>query len=115
MEESYTAMLKRAYELFNEHGVDGVLALMTDDVHWPNGWEGGYVNGKDEVKYYWTRLWKELNPLVEPIEFRKLDNGRIEVKVHQLVRALNGEIIFDGFVMHTYQFQSGLVAGMEIN
>ena len=114
MEESYARILKRAYEMFNDRQADEVLALMTDDVHWPNGWEGGYVNGKNEVKNYWTRQWQQLDPVVIPIEFIKLDDGRIEVKVHQVVRTLSGEIIFDGVVMHTYQFHNGLIAGMEI-
>jgi hypothetical protein len=34
---------------------------MDADVHWPNGWEGGYVEGHDEVRDYLTRQWKELH------------------------------------------------------
>jgi len=49
--EDYTNILKRAYGLFNTRQVEALLELMTNDVHWPNGWEGGYVNGKEEVKF----------------------------------------------------------------
>jgi hypothetical protein len=34
---------------------DAVLAHMTDDVDWPNAWEGGRVAGKEAVREYWTR------------------------------------------------------------
>src|SRR5690242_16781343 len=114
MKDDYSNILKEAYRFFNSREVDRVLALMTDDVHWPNGWEGGYLNGKEEVKQYWTRQWQQLNPIVEPVEFEKKNDGRIEVKVHQLVRTLTGEIVFDGVVTHTYQFKKELIAGMDI-
>jgi hypothetical protein len=35
---------------------------MTDDIDWPNGWEGGRVSGKDAVRAYWTRQWAEIDP-----------------------------------------------------
>lgn len=47
------ALLERAYERFNARDIDAVLALMTIDVEWPNGWEGGYVHGHDEVLDLW--------------------------------------------------------------
>ena len=50
MEEEYTDILKRAYQSFNNRDINDVLGLMMESVHWPNGWEGGYVNGKEEVK-----------------------------------------------------------------
>ena len=65
-------------------------------LHWPNGWEGGYVNGHDEVRNYWTRQWKELNPKVEPVKFSEKPGGQLEVEVHQLVKDLQGNILFDG-------------------
>ena len=113
--EEYIDVLKRAYQLFNNREVEPLLALMTHDVHWPNGWEGGYVNGKEEVKLYWTRQWQQLNPVVEPIEFEKTDETRIKVKVHQLVKSIAGEMVFNGTVYHTYRFENGLISEMDIS
>ena len=115
IEEEHINILKRAYQLFNARRVEALLALMTNDVHWPNGWEGGYVNGKEEVRLYWTRQWQQLNPTVEPIGFQKMSDARIKVSVHQLVKSLNGEIVFDGVVNHTYRFANGLISEMEIS
>jgi nuclear transport factor 2 (NTF2) superfamily protein len=114
MEGEYKDILRRAYRSFNNRNINDVLSLMIDGVRWPNGWEGGYVNGKEEVKEYWTRQWQQLNPIVEPIEFNQSVDGRIQVNVHQLVRNLTGEVIFDGQVNHVYRFQNGLIAEMEI-
>ena len=46
---------------------DGALALMSDNVSWPKASEGGRVVGKEEIRAYWSRQWKEcsaeiLNP-----------------------------------------------------
>jgi hypothetical protein len=106
--------INKAYKLFNERKVDELLSLMTSDVHWPNGWEGGYVNGHNEVKGYWTRQWKELNAIVIPVSFTRLPDGRIEVLVKQTVKDLQGDVLFDGHVKHIYSFANELVKEMQI-
>ncbi len=35
------AALLTAYRAFNARDIDRALAVMTDDIDWPNGWEGG--------------------------------------------------------------------------
>ena len=44
------------------------LALMSENVSWPKASEGGRVVGKEEIRAYWTRQWKEFDPHVEPLE-----------------------------------------------
>lgn len=60
------------------------------------------MNGHDEIKAYWTRKWKEINPLVEPVGFNERPNGKLEVEVHQKVKVLQGNPLFDGMVKHIY-------------
>jgi len=114
MNDIQKQVLIRAYENFNNRNIDGVLETMTPDIHWPNGWEGGYVNGYEEVRDYWTRQWKELNPVVTPVEFEVIDQNVMAVHVHQLVKDHNGTVLFDGIVDHIYTFEDGLVKAMEI-
>jgi hypothetical protein len=45
------AALLTAYRAFNARDIDRALAVMTDDIDWPNGWEGGRVSGKDAVRH----------------------------------------------------------------
>jgi ketosteroid isomerase-like protein len=46
------ALLRRCYAAFNVRDLEGVLALMHPDVTWANGWEGGWVTGRDGVRDY---------------------------------------------------------------
>jgi hypothetical protein len=114
MKEEYRDILTRAYQSFNERDIDAVLSLMCANVHWPNGWEGGYVEGHDEVRNYWTRQWKELNSHVQPVSFRENAQGEVEVAVHQVVKDMNGNVLVDGIVKHVYTFENGLIKGMAI-
>jgi hypothetical protein len=107
-------MIEQAYSAFNRRDIDGVLALMTEDVSWPNAWEGGKIVGKEEIRAYWTRQWRELNPHVEPVAITEENGGRVRVRVHQVVKSLGGEVLADGEVFHVYAVENGLIAAMEI-
>lgn len=69
MNDSYKDHINQAYAAFNTRNMDAVLMFMHPYIHWPNGWEGGYVIGHNGIKDYWTRQWKELNPRVVPVAF----------------------------------------------
>jgi hypothetical protein len=107
-------LLQKAYAAFNARQIDLVLQLMQTNVAWPNGWEGGYVHGHDEVRAYWERQWNEIDPHVEPVGFSQLPDGRIQVEVHQLVKDMQGNVILDGTVLHIYTLEDSLVRSMEI-
>ena len=110
----YHDLIKEAYAAFNARDVDKVLSAMHPDVRWSNGWEGGYVHGPAEVRSYWARQWKELDPNVDPIGFKDRANGSLEVEVHQVVMDLQGNLLFDGKVKHIYIFENGLIKSMDI-
>jgi hypothetical protein len=106
-------LLQAAYDHFNARELDAVLALMTPDVHWPNGMEGGWVEGREGVRDYWTRQWAILDPHVDPVTFRDEADGRT-VSVHQVVHDKEGVLLADQIVEHVYRIQSGLIQNMEI-
>ncbi|MGC1169076.1 MAG: nuclear transport factor 2 family protein, partial [Candidatus Acidiferrales bacterium] len=81
-------LLAQAYSAFNNRDIDSALALMSENVSWPKASEGGRVVGKEEIRAYWTRQWKEFDPHVEPIEVIDCEGGKTDVKVHQLVKNL---------------------------
>jgi hypothetical protein len=107
-------IIEQAYVAFNARDVDGALALMTHDVRWPKASEGGTVVGKEEIRAYWTRQWGEFDPHVEPIVMTEDDGGKIRVRVHQLVRSLQGEILSDSEVVHVFTMHSGLISAMSL-
>jgi hypothetical protein len=73
------------------------------------------VHGHQGVREYWTRQWHAIDPHVEPIGFETDDAGRTVVMVHQLVRDLEGNLIFEGMVEHIYLIEDGLIRSMDIN
>lgn len=107
-------LLKAAYAAFNRRDIDSVLALMHPDVDWPNGIDGGRMNGRDEVRQYWTRQWQVLNPRVEPMRIEDDESGNMIVRVHQLIRDLDGDVILDQMVEHVYSIKAGLIERMDI-
>ena len=107
-------LIKRAYSAFNSRNIDEALSTFHSEVQWPKAFEGGYVKGHDEIREYWTRQWKEINPTVEPVEIKQRADGLLEVTVHQIVKDLQGELIFDGKVKHVYTLQDNLLRKMDI-
>jgi hypothetical protein len=102
------------YSAFNHRDIDGALVLMSDNVSWPRASEGGRAVGKEEIRAYWTRQWQEFDPHVEPLEVIEHEDGKTHVRVHQLVKSLGGEVLFDGEVRHIYTIANGLIERMDI-
>jgi hypothetical protein len=107
-------LIKKAYAAFNRRDIDGALALMTEDVSWPKASEGGRVVGKEEIRAYWTRQWREFDGRVEPLAITEENGGKVRVKVHQHVKNLQGEVLWDGEVLHIFTVNSGLIAAMHL-
>lgn len=113
--------LERIYDRFNARDIDSVLAVLTDDVAWGNGMDGGHVHGRDAVRAYWTRQWAIVSPHVEPVGFRRTAEGTIVADVRQSVRDLDGNPLQDQThglkdktVGHVFRFREGKVARFDI-
>jgi len=106
--------LQLIYHAFNARDMDALEALLTEDVHWPKGWESGHLEGRKAVRQYWLRQWNWIEPSMTPTRFRPLADGSIEVTVHQVVWDLGGSLLSNAPVTHTYSFRDGLVAAMVI-
>lgn len=107
------SLIARIYAAFNERDIDGALASMTENVNWPKASEGGRVIGKDEIRAYWTRQWKEFDPRVQPLAVLEQEDGRTRVRVHQVVKSLSGEVLADSEVWHIYTLSNGLIERMD--
>jgi hypothetical protein len=107
-------LIERAYSAFNKRDINGALALMTEEVSWPKASEGGKAAGKEEIRAYWTRQWGEFDPHVEPLVIREQEGDRVRVRVHQLVKSLQGDVLSDSEVLHVFTLKNGLIAAMEL-
>jgi hypothetical protein len=86
---------------------------MTQDVRWPKASEGGKVVGKEEIRAYWIRQWREFDPYVKPLAISEDDEGRIRVRVRQLVKSVQGDILSDSEVLHVFSINNGLILAMD--
>jgi ketosteroid isomerase-like protein len=106
--------LAALYAAFNARRLDDVLQHLSDDVDWPNAWEGGRLRGRDAVRDYWMRQWSEIDPTVAPRSFTTLADGRLAARVHQTVLALDGSLLNEGEVTHVFGFDRHLISRMDI-
>ncbi len=114
MNPFYKDLITKAYAAFNNRDIETALSTMHPDIQWPKAFEGGYVNGHNEIREYWTRQWNEINPNVQPVEIKERNDGRLEITVDQKVKDLQGNLIFDGKVKHIYTLQNNLLQRMDI-
>lgn len=114
MERQIQDLIKKAYAAFNARDINTALSTMHPGIQWPKAFEGGYVTGHREIRNYWLRQWTEINPKVEPVDFNERQDGTLEISVHQMVKDLQGNLMFDGTVKHIYTLQDGLLKRMDI-
>jgi hypothetical protein len=107
-------LIAQIYSAFNQRNIDGALAFMSDSVSWPKASEGGRVVGKEEIRAYWCRQWKQFDPHVDPLEVIDRGTGKIHVRVHQLVKSLGGDVLSDSEVWHVYTIANGLIERMDL-
>jgi hypothetical protein len=107
-------VIHQIYNGFNARDMEGVFALLTDDVVWANGMEGTHVHGKDAIRDYWTHQWSVIDPHVEPLKIAKAADGSLVVDVHQVVKNLEGQTLIDETVKHAFRLDGGRVQRFDI-
>src|SRR5262249_42607241 len=114
-------LLKRIYDRFNARDIDGVLAVLADDVVCANGMDGGFGHGRAAVRQYWPRPWTVVSPDVERVSCHRTADGAIIAEVRQSVRDLEGKPLQgqthglkDKTVGHVFRLREGKVARFDI-
>ena len=105
-------LLLEAYAAYNRRDSDALLALVSEDVDWPDG--SARLHGKAEVRAYWTRQWAVTRTHDEPVEITELGSNRSVVRIRQVVRTLDGSTISEGSFDHVDQIETGLIVRMGI-
>ncbi len=107
-------LIRKIYAAFNARDIPTILTTFDPQVRWARAWEGDYAIGHEEVRAYWLRQWQEVNPHVEPTAIQEVADGQLEVSVQQLVKDMQGQVLFDGLVKHLYTLRDGLITQMDI-
>jgi hypothetical protein len=58
--------------------------------------------------------WAEISPTVVPTSTSVLTDGRVDVEVNQVVRALDGELLDERIVHHVYTFDDDRIVRMDV-
>ena len=121
MPDTDTHIINLIYDRFNARDIDGVLAVLTDDVAWANGMDGGHVHGREAVRDYWTRQWAIVSPHVEPVAFQPMEDGALAVEVIQKIYDLDGQPLQDQTqglkdktVLHVFHLKDNRIARFDI-
>jgi hypothetical protein len=102
------AFLRRVYEAFNRKDVETVLAAASPEVDWPNVLTGQRVTGLGDIREFWDRQFRAIDPQLEPLSITGGDNGTVVVRIHQVVTFVSdGAVIVDAVVDHIFTFDDG--------
>ncbi|HEX2381865.1 MAG TPA: nuclear transport factor 2 family protein [Acidimicrobiales bacterium] len=108
-------LLRKAYSLFNDHDVDGLLAMMTDDVEWPDVANGAVLRDKAAVRSYWEGQFAVASTRVEATEFVPAEEDLVAVVDQQIFDLQGKPLTPPGVVFHRYTFDGNLVCRMVVH
>ena len=112
--DEQVAFLERAYELFNARDIDALLAMMTDDVEWPDVANHAVLRGKKAIRPYWEAQFAAADPRVTPTAFIPTGDDLVAV-VDQQVFDLDGKPLGrPAEVYHRYTFVGDRVRRMVV-
>jgi nuclear transport factor 2 (NTF2) superfamily protein len=106
--------VRALYQSFNDRDLDAVIAAMAPDVDWPNGWEGGRLLGRDSVREYWERQWREIRPTTTVRDIGERPDGTVAARVRLVVRDPAGNVLARSDVTHVYEFVGPHVRRMTV-
>jgi ketosteroid isomerase-like protein len=94
VQADHREFLLQAYAAYNSQDVEALVALISDDVDWPDD-DAGSLHGKDEVRAYWTEQWAR-------------------TRTRDAARSLDGPAISKGQFLDLHRIEGGRIVRMDI-
>ena len=108
------ASLESAYRLFNERKINDLLAMMTDDVRWPDVAHGIVLEGRQRSGSTGRPSLSLLLRIVVPTGFSEVDDDVVAI-IEQRILDLSGNPLMGPVVVyHRYSFNTGLISRMTV-
>ncbi|HWD51053.1 MAG TPA: nuclear transport factor 2 family protein [Acidimicrobiales bacterium] len=108
------ASLECAYRLFNDRKIDDLLAMMVDDVRWPDVAHGIVLEGKPAIRQYWEAQFAVVAPHVVPTGFLAVDDDLVALVDQRILDLLGNPLMAPAVVYHRYQFNGSLISRMTV-
>ena len=116
MSQENVELTRRAFEAFKDRDLDGLLAMMADDVEaFPilAGMEGGY-RGHDGIRRWWTGLLGTFPDFsAEVVELRDLGDSTLAV-LHIRGHGAGSDTPVDASTWQVSQFRHGQCIGWHV-
>lgn len=106
-------LLRTAYAAYNRQDLDPLLAMVSDDVDWPDS-AGGRLNGRAALREYWREQWTRTRTHDEPVAITHRGDGRVVARIDQVVRSLDGQVVSAGAFDHIHLVAGGLLRRLDI-
>jgi ketosteroid isomerase-like protein len=107
VQADHRGLLLRAYAAYDGQDTEALVALVSDDVNWPDD-DAGRLHGKDEVQAYWTEQWARTRTHDEPVAFSERNEGWTAAQISQVVRSPSGSVISKGQLSHLHRLEWAL-------
>lgn len=90
---NYKKLLLQVCNHFNNRNIEGVLAAMSPDVSWPNGWQSIYLTGKKAKSWRLPLATDDGFPdhRLVPWDITMRDYHRLKTKRHAIHDSVYGE------------------------
>jgi len=111
--ETINHLFRELYKNLSDGDIESILSQITDNVRWANVMEGGYVYGHRGVKEYLTRQFTMMRSHVTPLKI-SIDFETVRIKVHQVVRDLEGKLLADELIYHYFYLRNAKIADFTI-
>ncbi|QLC24863.1 nuclear transport factor 2 family protein [Parasphingopyxis algicola] len=110
-------IIRDAYDAFNSRDADTLIGYVTEDVNWPDGTTSDpdkRLHGRDALREYWQKQWDVTVTRDTPTEVTELPDGRVMVRLDQVVRDLKGEEVSKGSFEYFFEMRGDLISRLDI-
>ena len=114
METDRVAMVRAAYERFNEGDILGVLELMDPDVEMPDVTDGSTLRGRESIRSNWQRQFELAEHSITASEITEVGDAVIVAAYHQIYDTRGGPMASGVAAVHRLTFKDGLITKFEL-
>lgn len=108
---SSDVLMRRAFAAYNERDVDGLLALVSEDVLWHGDIET--LRGKKALRRYLEEQWTRTVTWDEVTSVEERPGGYVVVTLDQVVRSVDGSAVSSGRLKYGFVVDGAMIAELR--